>query len=1077
MIILLLIILSHSVTLFGSYKDVPVYVARFSNISVNTTWKPQIESQTRQPYVYDQRSKSVGSAIFNRMDNYSWYQQEYEKESRSEKNSVVKQYRNNPILNQHWQEGQSLYDFRCEKKLDSEVNLDLSDNPVQLLVSIPVKQSMCDVLTVESIESIKTSFKTLLESNNSFSTVKAIHDLLHSSIEHNAYKQQWNALKENLSLIVCNSDASIKLDLSINDKQLVTQLCADFCKTISGSPAEWYDTLLSINSDSFQSTIINDINSRSSFLNSVKTQGGVGQAFQCVKNSSQSIIHGIKNLQRGCTPKSFLKKAQTNEINQKLGHVIKLAENNKSNEAVDYIKTTQSLLPYSRITSGLQKNKINNPLTPTTENNLNNKQEIVDKQDSLLPKAIALTKSDNEQNLVKNKLGINGLPNTEESVHKIAQWDYGYNAPVIAKYVNLSKHQKKYNYHIESSLRNQIAAVIEQNFDACKSELSKYEQTSPLVLNENHEYAQQIINRRKEALSFVKEHGSLVYEQNYELSAESKWLLNQKKENQRVLEYCIGNAVQQVIHAEVVEIFNKVSELSFKKNFSDPDKKLNDKIADYLLHTAKINLEGHASKALVASNFCWSLFEYGQTVSKHVGRALNGGFNEIAIAAQNVANQLYTLAESTIFSDTNRVLNPIGSSIAHTLKKALHILDEFRIKAGNVDANSHDQIVLIGECLRNLCCEVPKNFIEQFYSNQTLAAECTWLAIGESIEVASAIVKNPEHFVINTAQGFIAPFHYAADLLFDLSDIALSVENIEQYNARIGELYGKISSDVSKFANIVIASSELPVQEKAKLLGRIVTEGLLINKGLSLLSNSALTTMQAGRLRAEKVFQELQEVNAVAQTAEGFAVESKIPAQFMEVEKISNSIGKLVVSNQQLEEYIAAVLKDSKLLSEYLTKFHLESIISTDKVTQGTRLFKEVNGFLGKDGPLYKILKTATKTLDDNDLNTARGAIYELEKALALESNGQKVIYFGKKLPGNKTCEFDIETLSKLIECKDRYWQIITPKKMQTMKSRFIEQKKNANAYGKIFEVHSKQPIPEYWQKWFVDNGISFVEG
>lgn len=919
-----LIVLCITLPIWGSYKDVPVPIAHFSNVQKCTTSQPYVEIASKQnDIVYDQRSRPLNSS-FNRMENYSAYKQYHEIEWGNGKVlDVIPLYRNNPILNQHWNEGQSLYLYSSEKKLASELNPYLSDNPVQLLVNVPIQKNLCDVATLNAIESIKTNFKTLLESNNSFSTVKAIHELLHSSINNTSYNQQWIPIKEKLSLVVCAPDATIKVDLSSTDRQLITQICADFCKTISGSPAEWYDTLLSINTDNFKSTIVNDINSRTSILNTIKTEGGIGQAYQCAKSSSQQIINGIKNLQRGCTPKTFLKKVQANEVNQKLGHLIKLAENNKSNEAADYLKTSESLLPYNRIISGLKKNKTE---SLASENNLNAKQTIaVNDQDSLIAQASPPQPTIAEQNLVKNELTINGLPKIEESDNKIPQWDYSYNAPVIARLVNLSKHQKKYNYHIDSSLRNEITNLIEQNFNACKAQLDKYEQqVAPLVLPENHKQAEFIVNRREEALNFIKEHGSIVYEQNYELSLESKWLLNQKKENQRVLEYCIGNAIQQVVHTEVVELFNRVSELSFKKTASDYDKTLHNKIADYLLYTAKVNLEGHASKALSLSDFCWSLFEYGQTVSKYVGHSLEHCFNEVAYSAQNVAHKLYVVTENIVFSDTARVISPVGSSIAHTLKQTIQILSDYESKASCQDLKVHNKNVLIGDCLNRLLSEIPSTFITELYNNEKLAAECAWLAVKEGSELGNEIAKNPEQFVLNATEGFIKPFVYTADILLDLADIVLQ-DDFQICAAKLNSLCNRVGTDGINLAKTMIALAELPVQEKAKLIGRMVTEGLLIDQGLGVIFNATSPAIQVALARAENILRELKEVKAVAQTAEGFVVESKIPAQFMEAEKDLSSSTKVLSRQEKFiieqEKNIAQFFNEVKELQFYLQKY------------------------------------------------------------------------------------------------------------------------------------------------------------
>jgi hypothetical protein len=75
------------------------------------------------------------------------------------------------------------------------------------------------------------------------------------------------------------------------------------------------------------------------------------------------------------------------------------------------------------------------------------------------------------------------------------------------------------------------------------------------------------------------------------------------------------------------------------------------------------------------------------------------------------------------------------------------------------------------------------------------------------------------------------------------------------------------------------------------------------------------------------------------------------------------------------------------------------------------------------------------------------------------------------------TREFDIVTKNKLIECKNINWSKITLKDIDRARRKFANQEKIATSQGKIFEVHSKQLIPQDWKEWFVKKGITFFEG
>lgn len=83
------------------------------------------------------------------------------------------------------------------------------------------------------------------------------------------------------------------------------------------------------------------------------------------------------------------------------------------------------------------------------------------------------------------------------------------------------------------------------------------------------------------------------------------------------------------------------------------------------------------------------------------------------------------------------------------------------------------------------------------------------------------------------------------------------------------------------------------------------------------------------------------------------------------------------------------------------------------------------------------------------------------------------------------TREFDIETSSKLIECKNIQWpdlknyhNLPEPKQkyIDKLKSTFIQQKKIAESLGKEFEIRSAPAIPQEWQKFLNEHAIKFIE-
>ncbi len=146
------------------------------------------------------------------------------------------------------------------------------------------------------------------------------------------------------------------------------------------------------------------------------------------------------------------------------------------------------------------------------------------------------------------------------------------------------------------------------------------------------------------------------------------------------------------------------------------------------------------------------------------------------------------------------------------------------------------------------------------------------------------------------------------------------------------------------------------------------------------------------------------------------------------------------------------------------------SLGNLKKLEEAANMFKNNASAISKDGPLTRLLKCGKVNDSAGNLASARGAGYELQKAYDLAKTGEKIIGFGTKIGGR---EFDIETATKLIECKNWDWSKVAA----NIKDKIGQQLGIAKSVGKSFELHSKNSVPEDLARWFASKGIKVVEG
>jgi hypothetical protein len=248
----------------------------------------------------------------------------------------------------------------------------------------------------------------------------------------------------------------------------------------------------------------------------------------------------------------------------------------------------------------------------------------------------------------------------------------------------------------------------------------------------------------------------------------------------------------------------------------------------------------------------------------------------------------------------------------------------------------------------------------------------------------------------------------------------------------------------------------------AKLLhgaGRLLSRGAAQAKKIHKIIHKTISK----KLKKTKSFEK------ILATAEGLEV--RIAGESMmffegEAEKAGMALGKGAAA----EKTAGTFAKQFALLDESIGNLaHLE---------QAAEAIKDIPGALDNNGPLTKLLDCGKKGSDTGKLAVARGAAYEVEAAYNLIQKGEEVIGLGEHIQyGSTSREFDIITKNKLIECKNINWAKNVRDPNNSMPIRFGAQAKIAKGHGKIFEIHSKQAIPDEWKHWFREKNITFIEG
>jgi hypothetical protein len=351
--------------------------------------------------------------------------------------------------------------------------------------------------------------------------------------------------------------------------------------------------------------------------------------------------------------------------------------------------------------------------------------------------------------------------------------------------------------------------------------------------------------------------------------------------------------------------------------------------------------------------------------------------------------------------------------------------------------------------------------------------------VAESVQSTAHLIRYPVQAAQDAASAFMAAGYSLGRLTYAVALHSTACEDIiETDPLRAEEILKAHGPDPAIMDALCAEIKNTSATDVARFGTKTITDFMLlhgIQKAVSAIGAKAMPVL-------------LRCMNKGARSAEIAVSAEGIPLGCAEeVNALMNNVQKAEGTAQVAGTALEVAKNAPELLRTFNIAHYDSSIGNLQKLEQAIERLKNIPGALTKDGPLFKALEFGKKmemlpepltiTQFNSRLTTARGAMYEVEKALELLEAGENITNLGLKISGiNAKKEFDIITSTKLIECKNIDWLGKTKKDLIDMVGKLCDQKKVALENGKIFEVHSKRMIPSEIKTWLSEKGIIFFE-
>ncbi len=533
------------------------------------------------------------------------------------------------------------------------------------------------------------------------------------------------------------------------------------------------------------------------------------------------------------------------------------------------------------------------------------------------------------------------------------------------------------------------------------------------------------LDELSQALQSLKNGNHSIVVKEYQLNQAAQDLLKKNKIATAPFTRCIGNEYQQVRHKQMVDLINQSAQLYGQHSA--------DRLVADMAH-ATVRMSEKAMKlATTDIEFAAQLHSANQAIFDATHAIVRF---PIDLAAQAVKG-VYENTEDFVYGIGYAAHHP-KEVVHNAVKAALHVIDL-------IDLFDSDQLLLspsrqmdmvdktqhIGAALKNTC----DNLAQMSLYDLSMGAAYNAGYFGSQIVLNDAVLHCVGHTVKLTYTGAKRATQVAT---------TASSKALEGVANKLSKAAVDLERSVAQAEVKALATIEL--EKKAAQVA-----GTKIEIPLNHLNEKLIEKHGAGKVAAE-----MAEIGA----------ERKV---VLEAEK-------------KLASDTATAVSDAfKNIPATCAKLD-PSIGNIKKIEEAITVFKESPGAVGTDGPISRVLRLGKKNAVPGQLSRARGSAYELEAALDVKLKGEKDIVFGNrhqiiKNGSATTIEADIETATKIIECKNWYWSKQSEAAINDFKEQLLDLRMAAEKCNKTLKFYSKHSLPKTLKEWLAHEKIPFTEG
>ncbi|BDC34452.1 hypothetical protein Noda2021_04100 [Candidatus Dependentiae bacterium Noda2021] len=471
----------------------------------------------------------------------------------------------------------------------------------------------------------------------------------------------WNKAVQEMSAIVFDHNGSLKNSLTEQESLRLIHIHCEYLKSTTNCLAEWYDQIATLSyGDARYLTYLKQIlREQNSIANKACNEGplrGIDKLTSNVVGFCKTCTNWFVGNRSKHEQLHALNRNSTNSI---LKSVISHCKKGEFQAALDYGNQAGIFKQYP-----ILHREIIGKLPKITTTNTVSSQAVTSAQVNQL-KIDTIVTGNSAQD---HTLDINRLIKPPSEPKGTDSWPYSVQAPVVAAFSHIEQKSNQVR-SLTPQKKIQLSQTITQQMN---KELSTIKQRSQETLFvEANDLQRTILHGRKQALALT-EQSNVMFEKRYKTDAFSAMMAKEINADQRALEYCFGNHIQQHLHGEFVKVIHESAQQYYTKNASISQREVNKMVCEWAFTGLSRNQEGKVAQATSLANLCWSALDFAQATLDATNSAVNNAANYLINVIDKVDGLLQEFSIPQDILDSYR--NAGFENIPQTIRPESRIL-------------------------------------------------------------------------------------------------------------------------------------------------------------------------------------------------------------------------------------------------------------------------------------------------------------------------------------------------------------------------------------------------------------------